>query len=136
MNTRFRCGLAGMVFPREAPCYWHRLYIPLRRERESLSSEWIFHGDANPFSRRVVRLVVRLRRQALPLPDLPDDVRLQVRRDGLEPDVLRGPERATRRRGPNRGREAEHLRDGRLRDDDRVVPLLGDVLDHAPPGLD
>src|SRR5438445_9961992 len=88
------------------------------------------------FSRRVVRLVVRLRRQALPLADLPDDVGLQVCRHGLEPDVLRRPECAARGRRPDRGREPEHLRHGRLRDDDRVVPLLGDVLDHAPPGLD
>src|SRR3989475_7193887 len=87
-------------------------------------------------SRRVIRLVVRLRRQAFPRADRPNDLRLQVARDGFEPAVLRRPERPALGRGTNRGREAEHLRDGRLRVDHGDLSFLRDVLDHAAAALD
>src|SRR3989440_5638682 len=87
-------------------------------------------------SRRVVRFVVRLRRKALPGADRPHDLGLQIRRDGFETAVLRRPERAALRRGPDGGRETEHLRDGRLCVDDRDLAFLVDVLDHPPPALD
>src|SRR5947209_473121 len=86
--------------------------------------------------RRVIRLVVRFRRQAFPRADRPNDLRLQVARHGLEAAVLRRPERAALGRGTNRGCEAEHLRDGRLRVDDRDLAFLRDVLDHAAAALD
>src|SRR2546428_3275850 len=87
-------------------------------------------------SRRVVRFVVRLRRKALPGADRPHDLGLQIRRDRLETAVLRRPERSALRRGPDGGRETEHLRDGRLRVDDRDLAFLIDVLDHPASALD
>src|SRR5213594_178288 len=87
-------------------------------------------------SRRVVRFVVRLRRKALPGADRPHDLGLQIRRDRFETAVLRRPERAALRRGPDGGREAEHLRDRRLRVDDRDLAFLVDVLDHPAAALD
>src|SRR2546425_4039710 len=87
-------------------------------------------------SRRIVRFVVRLRRKALPGADRPHDLGLQIRRDRFETAVLRRPERAALRRGPDGGRETEHLRDGRLRVDDRDLTFLVDVLDHAASALD
>src|SRR2546428_1511686 len=87
-------------------------------------------------SRCVVRFVVRLRRKALPGTDRPHDLGLQIRRDGFETAVLRRPERATLRRRPDGRRETEHLRDGRLRVDDRDLAFLVDVLDHPAPALD
>src|SRR2546430_1160338 len=39
-------------------------------------------------------------------------------------------------RGSDRGREAEHLRDGRLRVDHRDLALLADIIDHAAAALD
>src|SRR2546429_4109009 len=86
-------------------------------------------------SRRVICFVVRLRRKALPSADCPDDLGLQIRRDRFETAVLRRPERAALRRGPDGGRETEHLRDGRLRVDDRDLAFLVDVLDHAASAL-
>src|SRR2546428_238039 len=85
---------------------------------------------------RVVRFVVRLRRKALPGADRPHDLGLQIRRDRLETAVLRRPERSALRRGPDGGRETEHLRDGRLRVDDRDLALLVDVLDDPASALD
>src|SRR5437899_5105466 len=87
-------------------------------------------------SRRVVRFVVRLRRKALPGANRPHDLGLQIRRDRFETAVLRRPERAPLRRGPDGGRETEHLRDGRLRVDDRDFAFLVDVLDHPASALD
>src|SRR5438132_4606375 len=84
----------------------------------------------------VVRGVVRLGRQALPRPDGPHDLAQEVRRHRLEARVLRRPEGAALGRGPDRGCEAEHLRDGRLRVDHRDLALLADVLDHAAAALD
>src|SRR6266511_254498 len=87
-------------------------------------------------SRRVVRLVVRLGRQSLPRADRADDFRQKVPRHGLEAAVLRRPQGASLRRRSDRGGEAEHLRDRRLRVDDRDLPFLADVLDHPAPALD
>src|SRR5207302_1451596 len=87
-------------------------------------------------SRSVVRGVVRLGRQALPRPDGPHDLAQEVRRHRLEARVLRRPEGAALGRGPDRGCEAEHLGDGRLRVDHRDLALLADVLDHAAAALD
>src|SRR5438309_2850396 len=87
-------------------------------------------------SRRVVCGVVRLRRQALPRPDGSHDLALEVRWYRLKARVLRGPEGAALGRGSDRGREAEHLRDGRLRVDHRELALLADVVDHAAAALD
>src|SRR6266540_776958 len=87
-------------------------------------------------SRRVVRLVVRLGRQSLPRADRADDFRQKVPRHGLEAAVLRRPQGASLRRRPDRGGEAEHLRDRRLRVYDRDLPFLADVLDHPAPALD
>src|SRR3989449_1621583 len=87
-------------------------------------------------SRCVVRFVVRLRRKALPGTDRPHDLGLQIRRDGFETAGLRRPERATLRRRPDGRRETEHLRDGRLRVDDRDLAFLVDVLDHPASALD
>src|SRR3989475_1074449 len=87
-------------------------------------------------SRRVVCFVVRLRRKALPRTDRPHDLGLQIRRDRFEAAVLRRPERAALRRGPDGGREPEHLRDRRLRVDDRDLAFLVDVLDHSASALD
>src|SRR3989475_4204612 len=87
-------------------------------------------------SRRVVRFVVRLRLKALPGADRPHDLGLQIRRDRLETAVLRRPERSALRRGPDGGRETEHLRDGRLRMDDRDLAFLVDVLNHPASALD
>src|SRR5438309_3822453 len=87
-------------------------------------------------SRSVVRGVVRLGRQALPRPDGSHDLAQEVRRHRLEAGVLRRPEGAALGRGPDRGCEAEHLRDGRLRVDHRDLALLADVFDHAAAALD
>src|SRR3989442_1360069 len=87
-------------------------------------------------SRRVICFVVRFRRKALPRADRPDHVGLQIRRNGLEAAVLRRPKRAALRRGPDGGRESEHLRDRRLRVDHRDLAFLVDVLDHAASALD
>src|SRR5437870_4641786 len=87
-------------------------------------------------SRRIVGFVVRFRRKALPGADRPHDLGLQIRRDGFETAVLRRPERAALRRGPDGGREPEHLRDRRLRVDHRDLAFLVDVLDHPASALD
>src|SRR5437667_7894826 len=87
-------------------------------------------------SGRVVGFVVRLRREALPRSDRSHDIGLQVRRHGLEAAVLCRPEGAALRRGPDGGREAEHLRDRRLRVDDRNLAFLIDILDHPAAALD
>src|SRR5437879_1938849 len=87
-------------------------------------------------SRRIVRFVVRLWRQALPRANRSHDLGLQIARHRLEAAVLRGPEGAALGRGADRGGEAEHLGDGRLRVDDRDLAFLVDVLDHAAPALD
>src|SRR5256885_6421175 len=91
-------------------------------------------------SRCVVRFVVRLRRKALPRTDRPHDLGLQIRRDGFETAVLRRPERAPLRRGPDGGREPEHFRDRRLcvADPDLAFPVYflaypASALD-LPPG--
>src|SRR2546426_46895 len=87
-------------------------------------------------SRRIVRFVVRFRRKALPGANRPHDLGLQIRRDRFETAVFRRPERAPLRRGSDGGRETEHLRDRRLRVDDRDLPFLVDVLDHPASALD
>src|SRR3989454_2642752 len=87
-------------------------------------------------SRRVVCFVVRFRRKAFPRANRANDLGLQVRRDRFEATVLRRPERPALRGGPDGGRESEHLRDRRLRVDDRDLAFLVDVLDHAPAALD
>src|SRR5437899_6867328 len=87
-------------------------------------------------SRRVICFVVRFRRKALPRANRANDLGLQVRRDRFEATVLRRPERPALRRGADGGRESEHLRDRRLRVDDRDLAFLVDVLDHAPAALD
>src|SRR6266545_2012556 len=106
-----------------------------RREHASgLRTDLILVGGRG--SRRVVRFVVRFRRQSLPRADPADDFPQEVPRHGLEAAVLRRPQRASLRRRPDGGGEAEHLCDRRLRVDDRDLPFLADVLDHATAALD
>src|SRR5437667_4625375 len=87
-------------------------------------------------SRCVIRGVVRLRRQTLPRADRPDDLALEVRRHRLKARVLRRPKGPSLGRGPDRGRETEHLCDGRLAMDHGDFPLLADVLDDPAAALD
>src|SRR5256886_59272 len=81
-------------------------------------------------------VVVIHRRQPLPRHDGPHDYAMEVRWHRLEARVLGGPEGAALGRGSDGGREADHLRDGRLRVDHRDLALLADIIDHAAAALD
>src|SRR5213594_3664257 len=127
ISVTLNAAVAGDLLKRENRRFVVMGYAGPHRPEEPL---WPLH------SCRVVRFVVRLRRKSLPSADRPDHVGLQIRRNGLEAAVLRRPERAALRRGPDGGRESEHLRDRRLRMDDRDLAFLVDVLDHPAAALD
>src|SRR6266550_3790825 len=128
-------GLPRLAETREPPIRRHDS-APRAIVRSGFQDLPIPVTGASRGSRGVVRGVVRLRRQALPRPEGPHDLAQEVGRHGLEACVLRRPEGAALGRGPDRGREAEHLRDGCLRVDHCDLALLADVLDHAAAALD
>src|SRR2546425_3658347 len=127
ISVTLNAAVAGDLLKRENRRSVVMAYAGTHTHEEPL---WPLH------SRRVICFVVRLRRKALPRTDRPHDLGLQIRRDGFETAVLRRPERAPLRRGPDGGREPEHLRDRRLRVDHRDLAFLVDVLDHPSSALD
>src|SRR2546422_3768292 len=127
ISVTLNAAVAGDLLKRENRRSVVMAYAGTHTHEEPL---WPLH------SRRIVRFVVRFRRKALPGANRPHDLGLQIRRDRFETAVFRRPERAPLRRGPDGGRETEHLRDRRLRVDDRDLAFLVDVLDHPASALD
>src|SRR5438034_10939108 len=127
ISVTLNAAVAGDLLKRENRRSVVMAYAGTHTHEEPL---WPLH------SRRIVRFVVRFRRKALPGANRPHDLGLQIRRDRFETAVFRRPERAPLRRGSDGGRETEHLRDRRLRVDDRDLPFLLDVLDHPASALD
>src|SRR2546427_12622509 len=127
ISVTLNAAVAGDLLKRENRRFVVMAYAGTHTPEEPL---WPLH------SRRVICFVVRFRRKALPRTDRPHDLGLQIRRHRFETAVLRRPERAALRGGPDGGRESEHLRDRRLRVDDRDLAFLVDVLDHPASALD
>src|SRR2546425_8480693 len=121
ISVTLNAAVAGDLLKRENRRSVVMAYAGTHTHEEPL---WPLH------SRRIVRFVVRFRRKALPGANRPHDLGLQIRRDRFETAVFRRPERAALRRGPDGGRETEHLRGPRLRVGNPVLAPLGGILHH------